>query len=91
MAKYNIGTYKIGYLCGGFFIDVNLVTFKHEFFIPLILQIYVLYWYHIYLLIPLMDIMEATILHHLYCPGIIKSVQKEVKIVTHSKVQNGQI
>ena len=45
-------------------------------------------WYYTYLLHPELDRTEAMILQHLYCPGILKSVRKEVKkcdVCQHTK------
>ena len=39
---------------------------------------YVLHWYHIYLLHPDMDRIEATTFQHLYCPEIRNTVRREV-------------
>ena len=50
----------------------------HEAVILEILQSYVLHWYHMYLLHTGMNRTEAMIRQHLYCPGIINSVRKEV-------------
>ena len=40
---------------------------------------YSLNWYHTHLLLPGLYITNETIHKCLYCPGIIKSVRKEVK------------
>ena len=45
----------------------------------MIIQIYVLYWYHKYPIHPGMDRTKAMIFQHLYWTGVVKSVQKEVK------------
>ena len=78
MAKYKEGTYQIVFFCGGFNIYLNLITCEGKIVIPSILQIYVLHWYHMYLLHPGMDRMEAMIRQHLYWPGIIEAVRKKV-------------
>ena len=52
--------------------------FEDNIFIPLIMQSYVLIWYHIYLLHPGMDRTAAMIFQHLYWPDIRDGVQKEV-------------
>ena len=54
-------------------------------------KMYVLHWYHSYILHPRMDRMEAMTCQHLYWPGIRKSVRKEVKMMTLVNVQNNQI
>ena len=78
MEKYKEGKYKTGYFCGGNNIYLNLITCEDKIVIPPILQSYVLHWYHTYLLHPGMDRTEAMNIQHLYCHGIIKSVQKQV-------------
>ena len=78
MAKYKEGTYRKCPFCGGINIDLNLIMCEDHIFIPSILQSYVFNWYHMYLLHPRMDIMEAMICKHIYWPGMIKAVQKEV-------------
>ena len=49
MAKYKIGVYKDGSLCGGSNISLNLITCTNKNVIMLTLQRYVLHWYHTYL------------------------------------------
>ena len=65
VAKYEYGMYHKGYFCGGSNIDLNLIMCEDNIFIPSKLQSYVLPWYHLYLLYPVMDIMEAIIRQHL--------------------------
>ena len=55
-----------GYIHGGSNIYINLLRCNINIFIPSILQSYVFYWYHMYLLYPLMDKTEATIRQYLY-------------------------
>ena len=57
MAKYNMGTYNKGFLCGGSNMDLILIICVSKVVIPVILQIYTLHWYHTYLLYPGMYIM----------------------------------
>ena len=78
IAKYKICTYKNSSFYGGSNIYLNPITCNDNIVIPLILQGYVLNWYHTYLLHLRMDIMEATICQHLYWTGIRQSVRKEV-------------
>ena len=78
MAKYKDGTYHKGYFCGLSNVDINLITCEYKICIPSILQSYALYWYHTYLLHPVMDRIEVMIRHHLYWPRIIHVVRKEV-------------
>ena len=46
--------------------------------IPSILQNYVLYWYHLYLLHSGMDRTEAIVHQHVYFPGIIHATRREL-------------
>ena len=73
-----MGTYQEDSFRGVMNTQLKLITCKYKFAIPLILQSYVLCWYHMYLLYPVMDRPEAMIHQHLYHPGIIKTVWKEV-------------
>ena len=56
--------------------DLNLITCEDKIFIPSKLQIYMLHWYHTYLLHPGMDRTGAIIFQHLYWPGIIDVVRR---------------
>ena len=56
MDKYKNGTYHKSSFRGVSNIDINLITWKDNNFIFSKLQIYVLYWYHTYLLCPGMDL-----------------------------------
>ena len=76
MARYKYGTYHKGYFRGGSNIDLNLKKCKDNIVITEILQGYVLYWCHMYILHTGVDRMEAVIRQHLYWPGIRYSVQK---------------
>ena len=78
MAKYKYGMFHKSYFCGGSNIDLRLITCKDNIVILSKLQSYVLHWYHMYLLHPGMDRMEAIIFQHLYWPNIINAVQKGV-------------
>ena len=78
IAKYKDGKYHKGSFCGGIDIYLNLIMCKDKIVIPSTLQSYVLHWYHMYILHPVMDRTEAMIFQHLYWPGIRYSVQKEV-------------
>ena len=59
--KYKTGTYHKGSFRGGSNIDLNLITCKYGIVIWSILQSYVLHWYHMYLLYPVMYRTEAMI------------------------------
>ena len=78
MAKYKYGMYHIGSFRGGSNKNINLITCEDKIVIQPIIQSYVLYWYHLYLLHPEMDRTEATILQNVYWSGIRNSVRKEV-------------
>ena len=78
MAKYKYGTYHKEYFCKVSNIDLELIMCKANIVITSKLQIYVLHWYHTYLLHPEMDRKEAIIIQHLYCPDIRYAVWKEV-------------
>ena len=78
MAKYKYSTYHTGSFCGGFNTDLKFITCEDNIFIPYILQIYVLHWYHMYLFHPGMVRTEAIICQHLYQPVIRDTVRKEV-------------
>ena len=58
--------------------NLNLIMCEDNNVILSKLQSYVLHWYHIYLLYPLMDRMEDIICQCLYWTGIIYAVRKEV-------------
>ena len=74
--KLKCAEYIKGYFRGGQN-TTNLVTFNDKIVTPQILQRCVVKWYHTYILHPGLDRMEAMIHQHFYCPGIIKTVQKE--------------
>ena len=78
MTKYKDCMYHIGSFRGGSNKNINLITCEDKIGIPSIIQSYILYWCHTYLLHPGMDRMEATILQNVYWTGIRNSVQKEV-------------
>ena len=69
--KYEMGTYQKGSFRGGSNIYLNFITCEDNIFIPLILQSFMLHWYHTYLLHPVMDRTEAMIRQHLYWLSII--------------------
>ena len=77
MDKYKYGTYHKVSFCGASNIDLNLITCEGNIVNPDIIQIYVLHWYHTYLLHPGIDRTEAKICQHLYWNGIINSALKE--------------
>ena len=52
MAKYKDGRYHKGSFRGGINIDLNLIKCEDKIFIPIIIQSYMLNWYHTYLLRP---------------------------------------
>ena len=58
MAKYEYFIYNISSFCVVSNINLNLITCKDKIFIPLVIQSYVLNWYHKYILRPVMDIIE---------------------------------
>ena len=60
-AIYELGTYQQSYFCGGINIYLGLITCEDKIVITSILQIYVFYWYHMYLLNTGMDITDAMI------------------------------
>ena len=55
IAKYIYGMYHKGYFCGGSNTDIKCITCNDKIAIPSKLTIYVLYWYHAYILHPGMD------------------------------------
>ena len=57
MDKYKTIKYKSGSIHGGINSNFNLIKFKDKIVIPLTLQIYVLNWYHVYLVDIVLDIM----------------------------------
>ena len=77
LAKYEMVTYKKGYFCGDSNTQLKLIIHKDNVVITLIIQRYVLYWYHTYLLHPGMDVTAATIFQYLYWNGIRNAAQKE--------------
>ena len=68
MAKYKYGTYHKGYFGGGSNIYLKLITCKDNSVIPSKIQVYVLHWYHTYLLHPGMDRTEAMIRQNFQWP-----------------------
>ena len=60
-AKYKDHTYQKGSFLGGSNTDLKIIMCKYNILIPSILQIYVVYWYHTYLLHPGMDRTEEMI------------------------------
>ena len=78
MAKYNMGTYKTVSFSGRSNIDLKLITCRDNNVLLLILQSYILHYYHMHLLHTGMDRTESMIYQLLYWPGIRKFVQKEV-------------
>ena len=76
--KYKIGTYHKVSFCGRSNIQLNLIMCKDNIIIPSILQSYILHWYHIYRLHPVIDRMEAIIHQHFYWLGIRDTIRKEV-------------
>ena len=55
MAKYKNCPYKTGSFYVGSNTHLSLIRYKDNIVITLILQGYVLHWYHMYLLHPVMD------------------------------------
>ena len=78
IAKYKYGEYHKGSVCWGSNIDLNVIPWEDNIFIPSIIQSYVLYWYHTYLLHTWIDRTESAIQKHLYWHDIRKAFQKEI-------------
>ena len=78
IAKYKYRTYNKVYFRGGSNNNLNLITCEDNIFIPSKFQSCVIHWYHTYIHHPVIDIMEVMICQHLYWPGIINVVRKEV-------------
>ena len=78
MAKYNNIIYKRVIFCGGSDIIFHLKACKDNIVLMVMLQIYVLHWYHAYLLHPGLDKMDAIIRKYLYWPEIKKYFRLEV-------------
>ena len=76
MAKYNTRKYKIGPFHGGSNININHIRHSDNIAIQLVLQSYMLYWHHVYLLCPGIYIMEAIIFQHFYSTSLRKFVWK---------------
>ena len=66
MAKYKTSRYKSVSICGDSNNNFNIIMCEEKIIIPLILQSYVLNWYHTYILHPGLDRTEAMIRQHLY-------------------------
>ena len=89
--KHKDGTYHTGYFHGGNNIKLSLITCEDKIFIPTIIQIYILHWYHTYIIRPVIDRTEAMIHQHLYLPVIRYIVPKEVTncdTFQHTKLSN---
>ena len=78
MAEYKYDMYHTGSFRGGSNDNISLITFEDNIFITLILRGDVSHWYHTNFHHTGMDITEAMIFQHLYCPRIRNSVRKEV-------------
>ena len=65
MAKYSMGEYQECPFHGGSNILLKLVTCKDKVIFPLILQNFVLNWYHTYIIHPVTDRTESMIRQHL--------------------------
>ena len=76
--KYKDGKYHTFSFGEGGNIYLILIMCEDNIVILGIIKIYVLHWYHTYLLHPLLDITESIICQHLYCPGIRNAVRKEL-------------
>ena len=72
-----MGTYHKDSFCEGINDNIILKTRKDKIFKPSKLQIYVLHWYHKYLLHSGMDRTEAMIFQHLYWLDIRNAARKE--------------
>ena len=77
-AKYEDGMYHTDSLRGGNNTDIKLITCKDKIVILSKLQSYILNWYHMYIVHPVMDITKSMICQNLYCPGIRNAVHTEV-------------
>ena len=78
MAEYKNGMYHKGYFCGSSNDNLSLTMCEDKTCIPSKLQIYVLHWYHTYILSSFLDITESIICQHLNWTDIRYSVQKEL-------------
>ena len=58
--------------------NINLVTFNDKIVIPQLLQMYVVEWYHAYILHPGLDRTEAMLCQYLNWPVNRKTVREEV-------------
>ena len=75
--KLTYAEYKKGSFCG-VWITIKLITYKDKIVIPQKLLLFILKWYHKYLLFTGWDILEAIFIQDLYWPEIRNSVQKNV-------------
>ena len=94
MDKYKYGTYHKGSFPGDSNDNLKLIMCKDKSFIPSKIQSYVIHWYHIYLLHPVMYRTEAMIHQHLYWPNIRYFVRKEVTncdTCQHTKQSNEKL
>ena len=78
MDGYKNGTYHKVYFCGDSNTDIKLIMCKDYIVILSKIQSYVLHWYHMYLLHPVMYREDVMICQHLYWPNIRNSAQNEV-------------
>ena len=74
--KYKYGTYHTVSFRGGSNIDLKIITCKDKIVILSIIQIYVVHYYHTYILHPGIYRTEVTIRQHLYWPNIRYYVRK---------------
>ena len=75
--KLKCAGYKKGSSCRGQN-TIKLVTFNNKIVIPQLLHRYVVKWYRMYLLHPVLGKMEMIIFEHFYWPAIRDALLKEV-------------
>ena len=78
IAKYKYCMYHKGYFHGGSNTGIQLIMCNDSIVIPSILQSYILYWYHTYILHAVIDRTKAMICQHLFWPDIRNTVNMEV-------------
>ena len=71
--KFKSAKYLKGYFRGDRN-SIDMVTYQDKIVIPQKLQKYVVHWYHMYLIHPGMDCIEAVLCQHLFWPGIRPAV-----------------
>ena len=74
MVKLKTGKYKSGYFHVVSNKTFNIIMCISKNIIPLIIQSFLLNWYHIYILRPGRDMREAIICQNFYWPGLRRDV-----------------